>query len=55
MAFTIERSDELVAIPLRALRELLGASEIKPDAFETARQSRHDLSPTSLIMVVINL
>jgi hypothetical protein len=40
-------------MPLGALGELLGASEIKPDAFEIARQSRHGLSPTSPAMVVI--
>src|SRR5262249_9660556 len=53
MAITIERSDELVAIPLGALGELLGASEIEPDTFETARHGRHGRSPTSVIMVVI--
>ena len=52
-AFTIERGDELIAIPFGALGELLGPSKIERDAFETARQSCHRLTPVSVIMVVI--
>jgi hypothetical protein len=53
MACTVERSGELVAVPRGALRELLGAGEVEPDTFETARQVRHGLSPATAIIVVI--
>ena len=34
MACPVERSDEFVAVPRGALRELLGAGEVEPDTFE---------------------
>jgi hypothetical protein len=53
MACTVKWSDEFIAVPRGALRELLGAGEVEPDTFETARQSRHGLSPATAIIVVI--
>src|SRR5450830_297278 len=41
MALVVERGDEFVTMPRRALRELLGAGEIEPDAFERMRQRGH--------------
>ena len=53
VACTVEGSDKFVAVPRGALRELLGAGEVEPDTFETARQGRHGLSPPTAIIVVI--
>ena len=44
----VERSHELVAMPLRSLREILGTGEIEPDALERMRKSSHGL--VSLLM-----
>src|SRR5664279_6513693 len=41
MALVIERGDEFVTMKLRALRELLGAGKIEPDALERVRQRGH--------------
>src|ERR1039457_2645240 len=41
MALVVERGDEFVTMALRALRELLGAGKIEPDAFERVRQRGH--------------
>jgi hypothetical protein len=36
-----ERGDEFVTMLRRALREVLGAGKIEPDAFEGMRQGGH--------------
>src|ERR1039458_9826670 len=41
MALVVERGDEFVTMKLRALRELLGAGKIEPDALERMRQRGH--------------
>ena len=41
VAVGLERRDELVAVPRRALRKLLRAGEVEPDALEIVRQRRH--------------
>src|SRR5664280_3714663 len=41
MALVVERGDEFVTMKLRALRELLGAGKIEPDALERVRQRGH--------------
>lgn len=43
MTIAVERRDEFVSVSRGALGELLGASEIEPDAFECVRQGSHGL------------
>src|SRR5665213_976129 len=41
MILLVERGDEFVTLSLRALREFLGAGEVKPDALGRVRQRGH--------------
>jgi hypothetical protein len=43
MTIAVERRDEFVSVSRGAPGELLGASEIEPDAFECVRQGSHGL------------
>ena len=53
MTLGVERSDEFISVPRRALGELLGAREIEPDAFESMRQRGHGLVSFIIIIVAI--
>jgi len=53
MALGVERSDELISVPRRALGELFGAGEIEPDTFESVRQRSHGLVSFIIIMLAI--
>jgi len=53
MTFRIERRDEFITVPRRALGELLGAREIESDAFESVRQGGHGLVSLISIIVII--
>jgi len=50
MTIAVERRHEFVSMSRGALGELLGASEIEPDAFECVRQGSHGLVSLMPIM-----
>src|SRR5262245_41943314 len=51
MTLAVERRDKFITMSRRSLRELLGAGEIEPDAFENVRQGGHSL--VSLIVIML--